>query len=140
MDYIATTLYNVYNKRYDCYKEHQYIYNFYVNKIGNDKVIEFLYTLNFSLVNDVNLKVLKYTKRISKKTSTKITYSNKLFNNILYSNKTSEEKLKLFKWLDKNNFEYKYSNESNKKINRRKIKEIENWNDRQTIRMNLDLI
>jgi len=140
MDYIATTLYNAYNKRYDCYKEHQYIYNFYVNKIGNDKVIEFLYTLNFSLVNDVNLKVLKYTKRISKKTSTKITYSNELFHNILYSNKTSEEKLELFKWLDKNNFKYKYSDESHKKIYKRKIKEIENWNDRKKIRMNLDLI
>ena len=93
------TLYNFYNNKYDCYKEHQYIYNFYVNKIGNEKVIKFLHTLDLSLLNDVNLKVLKYTKKISEKTNTKIKYSNMLFSNILYSNKTDEEKFQLFEWL-----------------------------------------
>lgn len=100
MDYIMNTLYNFYNNnKYDCYKEHQYIYNFYVNKIGNEKVIKFLHTLDLSLLNDVNLKVLKYTKQISEKTNTKIKYSNMLFSNILYSNKTDEEKFQIFEWL-----------------------------------------
>lgn len=119
MDYIVNVIYNFYNKQYDCYKEYQYIYNFYINKIGNDKVIDFLHTLDLSLLNDVNLKVLKYTKQISKKTSTKIKYSNSLHYIILYSDKPIKEKLKLFKWLEYNNIEYKYYNEYIDNINKK---------------------
>ena len=136
MEHIVNILYNFYNKRYDCYKEHQYIYNFYVNKIGNEKVIEFLYTLDLSLLDDIDLKVLKYTKQISKKNNIKIKYTNSLFNNILYSNKKTEEKLELFEWLENNNFEYKYFNEYNDIIHKRKIKEIKKWNKRQLYKKN----